>query len=106
MYNLTPADLEIQARARALVDELIPYEEDAEAHGGELPDPVVERFRERTLAVGLHATNMPKELGGWRILDAPTGPGAGTGGTGHQRPRLVARHPSVMVPAGGHTRAN
>jgi acyl-CoA dehydrogenase len=64
MYNLTPADLEIQARARALVDEIIPYEEDAEAHGGELPDLVVERFRERTLAVGLHATNMPKEFGG------------------------------------------
>jgi acyl-CoA dehydrogenase len=64
MYNLTPADLEIQTRARALVDELIPYEEEAEAHGGELPDPVVGRFRARTLAAGLHATNMPKELGG------------------------------------------
>jgi len=64
MYNLTPADLEIQDRARVLVDELIPYEEDAEAHGGDLPDAVVERFRQRTLGAGLHATNMPKELGG------------------------------------------
>ncbi len=64
MYNLTPADLEIQTRARTLVDELIPYEEEAEAHGGELPDAVVERIRERTLDLGLHATNMPKELGG------------------------------------------
>ena len=64
MYNLTPADLEIQARARTLVDEVIPYEEEAEANGGELPAGVADRFRERTLALGLHATNMPEELGG------------------------------------------
>ena len=64
MYNLTPADLEIQARARTLVDELIPYEEEAEAHEGELPPAVADRIRERALALGLHATNMPKELGG------------------------------------------
>ncbi len=64
MYNLTPADLEIQARARTLVDEVIPYEEVAEAHGGELPAGVADRIRERTLALGLHATNMPNELGG------------------------------------------
>jgi alkylation response protein AidB-like acyl-CoA dehydrogenase len=64
MYNLTPADLEIQTRARTLVDELIPHEEEAEAHGGELPAAVTDRIRERTLALGLHATNMPKELGG------------------------------------------
>jgi alkylation response protein AidB-like acyl-CoA dehydrogenase len=64
MYNLTPADLEIQARARTLVDELIPHEEEAEAHEGELPAAVTDRIRERTLALGLHATNMPKELGG------------------------------------------
>jgi len=64
MYNLTPSDLEIQARARSFVDELIPYEEEAEANRGNLPDQVVARFQQRALELGLHATNMPKELGG------------------------------------------
>jgi acyl-CoA dehydrogenase len=64
MYNLTPEDLAVQARARAFVDELIPYEEEAELHDGELPPDVDARFRSRALELGLHATNMPKELGG------------------------------------------
>ena len=64
MYNLTPADLEIQERARSFVDELIPYEEEAEANRGELPRDVEARFRARALELGLHATNMPREYGG------------------------------------------
>jgi acyl-CoA dehydrogenase len=64
VYNLTPADLEIQERARSFVDELIPFEEDAEANQGELPHDVDERFRARALELGLHATNMPREYGG------------------------------------------
>jgi acyl-CoA dehydrogenase len=64
VYNLTPADLEIQERARSFVDELIPFEEDAEANQGELPPDVDERFRARALELGLHATNMPREYGG------------------------------------------
>ena len=64
MYNFTPEDLEIQERARSFVDELIPYEEEAEAHRGHLPTEVDRRFRARGLELGLHATNMPKELGG------------------------------------------
>jgi acyl-CoA dehydrogenase len=64
MYNLTPEDLEIQVRARSFVDELIPFEEEAENNNGELPTETEERFRNRALALGLHATNMPKELGG------------------------------------------
>ncbi len=64
MYNLTPEDLEIQARAKSLVDELIPYEEAAEANGGELPDEVGSKMQARALELGLHATNMPAELGG------------------------------------------
>ena len=64
MYDLTAEDREIQARARSFVDELIPHEEEAEANNGELPAPVDERFRARALELGLHATNMPKELGG------------------------------------------
>src|ERR1700728_218817 len=64
MYNLTPEDLAVQARARAFVDELIPFEEEAELHDGELSPETDARFRSRVLELGLHATNMPKELGG------------------------------------------
>src|ERR1700722_17705435 len=64
MYDLTAEDLEIQGRARAFVDELIPYEEEAEAHEGELKPETDEHFRRRALELGLHATNMPEELGG------------------------------------------
>src|SRR5580658_2144705 len=64
MYNLTPEDLAVQVRARAFVDELIPYEEEAELHDGELPPDIDARFRSQALELGLHATNMPTELGG------------------------------------------
>jgi alkylation response protein AidB-like acyl-CoA dehydrogenase len=64
MYNLTPEDTEIQERARSFVDELIPYEEEAESHDGELPAEVTAAVQARALELGLHATNMPAELGG------------------------------------------
>jgi acyl-CoA dehydrogenase len=64
MYNLTPADLEVQARARSFVDTLIPFEEEAESNNGELSRGTEADVRARALALGLHATNMPKELGG------------------------------------------
>jgi acyl-CoA dehydrogenase len=64
MYQLTPEDLEIQARARAFVDQLIPFEEEAEGNDGVLAPAVDERFRTEALDLGLHATNMPKDLGG------------------------------------------
>ncbi len=64
MYGLTPADLDLQARARAFADDLLPLEEYAEAHGGRLPDGVAEQHRKRALADGLFATNIPREHGG------------------------------------------
>jgi len=64
MYGLTEADLELQARARAFADELIPYEVEAELAGGQLPDPVAKAHHERAVELGLFATNMPVELGG------------------------------------------
>jgi acyl-CoA dehydrogenase len=64
MYGLTSEDLEIQARARAFVDEVIPYEVDAEMNGGELAAEVVERHERRARELGLLATNIPAELGG------------------------------------------
>jgi alkylation response protein AidB-like acyl-CoA dehydrogenase len=64
MHGLSEDDLEIQARARGFVDELIPYEVEAEMNEGELPAPVKEKFEARAGELGLLATNMPTELGG------------------------------------------
>ncbi len=62
MYGLSDDDLDIQARARALADELIPFEEQAELSG--LPDDVTKAHAKRARELGLHSTNMPTELGG------------------------------------------
>ena len=64
MYGLSPDDLELQARARGFADELIPHEEYAEAHAGELPADVAHRLEARAAELGLTATNMPVEVGG------------------------------------------
>jgi acyl-CoA dehydrogenase len=64
MYELSAADLELQARARGFADELIPLEEEAELAGGELPKEVVAAHKARAIELGLYATNMPVELGG------------------------------------------
>ncbi len=64
MYQLSLADLDVQARARVFVDDLIPYEAEAEVHGGRLPDEVAARMKERARSEGLLATNMPRALGG------------------------------------------
>jgi len=64
MYGLSEEDLQIQARARAFADELIPFEEEAERSGGELKADVHAVQAERARELGLAATNMPKDLGG------------------------------------------
>ena len=64
MYQLSTEDLEVQARARVLIDEVIPYEVDAELNDGVLPGDVKARHYERARELGLLATNMPAELGG------------------------------------------
>ena len=64
MYGLTPDDLELQARARGFADELIPHEQYAEEHEGELPADVAHRLEARAVELGLTATNIPTELGG------------------------------------------
>ena len=63
-YPMSEQDREIQAAARAFVDDLIPYENEAERNGGELPDEVRTRFEARVRDLGWEAINMPKELGG------------------------------------------
>jgi acyl-CoA dehydrogenase len=64
MYGLSEEDRQIQARARGFADELIPFEEQAELSGGELPADVTAAHAKRARELGLHSTNMPKELGG------------------------------------------
>jgi alkylation response protein AidB-like acyl-CoA dehydrogenase len=63
MYGLSAADEDIQARARAFADELIPFEVQAELEGG-LPDDVAAAHKKRAISLGLFATNMPRDLGG------------------------------------------
>ncbi len=106
MYNLTPADLEIQQRARSFVDELIPFEEEAEANRGDLPRDVEARFLARALELGLHATNMPREYGGGgysmlqQVLVQEQG-GRATNALG-----WVLGTPPGLVSARGHARAD
>jgi alkylation response protein AidB-like acyl-CoA dehydrogenase len=63
-HPLSAEDLEIQAKARDFVDELIPYEVEAELSGGRLPDDVLDRGVKLIGELGFEAINMPKELGG------------------------------------------
>lgn len=64
MHQLSSDDLEVQARARGYIDEVIPYEVEAEMNDGELPGEVKARHVARARDLGLLATNMPAELGG------------------------------------------
>jgi acyl-CoA dehydrogenase len=63
MYGLSAADEDIQARARAFADELIPFEVEAELSGC-LPGDVTAAHKKRAIELGLFATNLPRELGG------------------------------------------
>ena len=64
MYGFSEADRQIQDRARGFADELIPFEEQAELAGGELPRDLTAGHAKRARELGLTATNMPVELGG------------------------------------------
>jgi len=64
MYGFSEADGQIQALARGFADELIPFEEQAELAGGELPADVTAGHAKRARELGLASTNMPVELGG------------------------------------------
>ncbi len=64
MYQLSAEDLEIQSRARGFIDEVIPFEVEAEMNNGELAAEVKSRHHARARELGLLATNMPAELGG------------------------------------------
>jgi acyl-CoA dehydrogenase len=63
-YPMTDRDRDVQGRAREFIDELIPYEVEAELHDGELAPAVLDKQRQRVKDLGLEAINMPTELGG------------------------------------------
>ncbi|MGO9078208.1 MAG: acyl-CoA dehydrogenase family protein [Streptosporangiaceae bacterium] len=64
MYSLSDADRDIQARAAAFADELIPYEVTAEMNNGELDSELAARHAARARELGIHSANMPVDLGG------------------------------------------
>ncbi len=64
-YPLSSQDREIAERSRRFVDEeLVPWEEHAEVHGGHIPQEARDRHHRMAIDLGLYAMNMPKELGG------------------------------------------
>jgi len=63
-FELTPALLELRARARRFTEqELIPRELEVEARGP-LPQPVSRAIQQRAIAERLWPMNVPRELGG------------------------------------------
>ena len=61
---LTEEDRAVQAKARALADELIPHEVDAELNDGVLPGDITKEHVRRAEEMGLTAINIPTEYGG------------------------------------------
>ncbi|HET9261221.1 MAG TPA: acyl-CoA dehydrogenase family protein [Acidimicrobiia bacterium] len=62
--ELTSRELELQGVARAFVDELIPFEVEAEMNHGDLPEETVKAQHERAGELGLLSLNMPESMGG------------------------------------------
>ncbi|MEP6759571.1 MAG: acyl-CoA dehydrogenase [Actinomycetota bacterium] len=64
-YPLSAHDREIQDSARRFVDEeLIPWEQHAEEHGGMIPGEDHDRHERLAHELGLSAMNLPTDLGG------------------------------------------
>ena len=69
---LTPAQLELQARARDyVVDHLQPVEAEFERAGGRLPATARDELKRAAIAARLHGGSFPRELGGqgWTVLE-------------------------------------
>jgi alkylation response protein AidB-like acyl-CoA dehydrogenase len=62
--DLSQRERRLQETTRAFVDELIPWEVEAEMNRGELPDEVARGHRERATELGLTSINMPEAWGG------------------------------------------
>ena len=62
--QLTTAELALQTRAREFVDELIPWEVEAEMNRGEIPEAVLEAQKEKARQLAMTSINMSERLGG------------------------------------------
>ena len=61
---LTTAEVGLQDRARGFVDELIPWEVEAEMNRGEIPGDVLTGHKEKARELALTSINMSERLGG------------------------------------------
>jgi acyl-CoA dehydrogenase len=62
--DLTPREQDLQRVTRQFVDELIPYEVEAEMNHGDLAEDVVRSHHARAAELGLISINMPEAMGG------------------------------------------
>ncbi|HXV70134.1 MAG TPA: acyl-CoA dehydrogenase family protein [Acidimicrobiia bacterium] len=62
--DLTARERQLQHTARGFVDDLIPWEVEAEMNGGQLPPDVADEHRRRAGDLGLISINMPEVMGG------------------------------------------
>ncbi len=72
MYGLTEADLDLQGRARQRAGELVGWEENAEAHGGELPAGVddgrdAKVWHAQAPMVKLYCSEMVNRVADWAV---------------------------------------
>jgi acyl-CoA dehydrogenase len=70
--TLTPAQVDLQARARAyVVDHLQPIEAEFERAGGRLPSATRDGLKQAAIESGLQGGSFPRELGGqgWSVLE-------------------------------------
>ena len=101
MYGLTPEDLELQARARGFADELIPHEQYAEEHDGELPDG--RRPPARGPGRRARADRRPTSRPSWAVAGCSTLQQVlvqEQGGRVTNAPRLVPDHAARLVARG------
>ncbi len=61
---LSDSELQLQQKARAFVDELIPHETTAEMNRGKLPDDIEKAHHERARELDFLSLNMPESMGG------------------------------------------
>ena len=62
--TLSDRELRLQKVTREFVDELIPWEVEAEMNRGELPPDIAKAHHERAADLGLISINMPESMGG------------------------------------------
>ncbi|HEY8846000.1 MAG TPA: acyl-CoA dehydrogenase family protein, partial [Candidatus Limnocylindrales bacterium] len=71
-FSLTPAQLDLQSRARAYVREVLqPLEAEFERAGGRFATAIRDRLKQAAIDARLHGGSLPRAVGGqgWSVLD-------------------------------------